>query len=171
MPATLTPALVADEDAFLHERGVNVETTRHGLQHVPASYSDVTGCDRRTGQAYFLTTDPDSGNEVADLAAAHGLRVQTLFPKEGLPREATALFVALDELLHDAHGRRQHLDQLKQLRLPYQVVVVSYDFQLEPVKTERPGLLLTTRLGEEVFAALGYCRIGSCGATDLEPAA
>lgn len=49
MPATLTPALAADEEAFMHECGVNMETTRHGLQHVPASYTDVAGCDRRTG--------------------------------------------------------------------------------------------------------------------------
>ncbi|MDY3563783.1 hypothetical protein R5W23_005405 [Gemmata sp. JC673] len=171
MPATLIPALAANKHSFTHDRGVEATTATQASQHAHASYPAVLRYDRRDRQAYVLTTDPDRGGQVADLAAAYGLSVQTLFPKDGLPSEAAVLFVALDELLLDAHGRRRYLGEFRQLELPYPVVVLSYDFQLEPVTTERPGLILTARLGDQIFSALDYRRVALCGQAELEPAA
>ena len=146
-----------------------MKTARH--PHPLPSLRDVVRCDRCDRPAFLLTTDLDSGNEAADLAAAHGLSLQTLFPKEELPREASALFVALDELLLDAHGRREYLDELRNLELPYPIIVLGYDFQLEPLTTERPGFMLAARLGEEVFGALGYRGLAAPGRGARESAA
>jgi hypothetical protein len=171
MTTTRTLALVSSKESFTHECDINVKTARLPLQHPLASHLDGLRCDCRNRAAFFLTTDSSSGNKAADLAAAHGLSLQTLFPKEGLPCEASALLVALDELLLDAHGRREYLGELKELKLPYPVVILSYDFQLEPLTTERPGLMLAARLGEEVFTALGYGRIDPTDYKARKPAA
>jgi len=110
------------------------------------------GGDSRT--AFIITTDLDSGNDAQNLAAVHGLDLQICFPREGWPSVAAALFVALDELLLDARGRRQYLARLRTLKLPFPIIVLSYDFYLDPPTVTRPGLMLAVRLDDEVFRAL-----------------
>lgn len=112
----------------------------------------ASGGDNLT--AFIMTTDLDSGNDAQNLAAAHGLDLQIRFPREGWPTAAAALFVALDELLLDARGRREYLAQLRTLKLPFPIIVLSYDFYLEPPTVERPGLMLAVRLDDNIFRAL-----------------
>jgi hypothetical protein len=110
------------------------------------------GGDNRT--AFILTTDLDSGNDAQNRAAVFGFDLQIRFPREGLPTAAVALFVALDELLLDAHGRREYLDWLRTLKLPFPIIILSYDFYLDPPTVERPGLMLAVRLDDAVFRTL-----------------
>ena len=110
------------------------------------------GGDIRT--AFLMTADPDSGNDAQNRAAVFGFDLQTRFPREGLPTAAAALFVALDESLLDAHARREYLARLWTLKLPFPIIVLSYDFQFDPPTVVRPGLMLAVRLEEDVFRAL-----------------
>jgi len=110
------------------------------------------GGDNRA--AFLLTTDLDSGNDAQNRAAVFGIDLQIRFPREGLPTAAAALFVALDELLLDAHGRQEYLARLRTLKLPFPIIVLSYDFCLDPPTVVRPGLLLAVRLDDDVFRAL-----------------
>ena len=109
-------------------------------------------CGNRT--AFFMTTDLDSGNDAQNQAAVFGLDLQIRFPREGWPTAAAALIVALDELLLDAQGRREYLARLRTLKLPFPIIVLSYDFYLNPPTVVRPGLMLAVRLDDDVFRAL-----------------
>ena len=65
------------------------------------------------GVVYYLTVLVEQGERAKDLAAAHDIQVEVLFPKEQpLPTDAAVLVVALDSLWLDAHGRRQYLADL-----------------------------------------------------------
>lgn len=112
----------------------------------------ANGGDTQT--AFMTTTDLDSGNNAQNLAAAHGLDLQIRFPREGWPTAAAALFVALDGLLLDARGRREYLARLRTLKLPFPIIVLSYDFSLDPPTVVRPGLMLAVRLDDDIFRAL-----------------
>jgi hypothetical protein len=104
--------------------------------------------------AFLMTTDLDSGNNAQNKAAAYSLDLQTRFPREGWPSAAAALFVALDELLLDARGRREYLARVGTLKLPFPIIVLSYDFHLDPPTVVRPGLMLAVRLDDDVLRAL-----------------
>jgi hypothetical protein len=103
---------------------------------------------------FFITTDLDSGNDAQNLAADYGLDLRVRFPREGWPSTAGALIIALDELLLDAHGRREYLARLRMLKLPFPIIVLSNDNYLEPPTILQTGLLLAARLDDNVFRAL-----------------
>jgi hypothetical protein len=104
--------------------------------------------------AYYVTTDPHSGNDARERAAAFGFDLEILFPRDRLPAHGRGLLVALDELLLDAHGRRDYLARLMTRPLLMPTIVLSRDFLLDPLTGVRPGLMLAARLDEEVFRAL-----------------
>jgi hypothetical protein len=104
--------------------------------------------------AYIMTTDPDSGADAQDLAVRFGLDLQIRFPSEGWPTEAAALFIELDELMEDLHGRRKHLARIRLLKLPFPIIVLSYDFYPDPPTVVRPGLMFAVRLNDDVCRAL-----------------
>jgi len=104
---------------------------------------------------YYLTTDLDNGNDAEKRAGAFGFDLQILFPRdEGLPSAGAGLLIGLDELLLDAHGRREYLARLLTQNLTIPTVIFSRDFLLDPLTVLRPGLLLAARLDDDVFRAL-----------------
>jgi hypothetical protein len=107
-----------------------------------------------TGIVYHLTTDLERASDARDRAVPFGLHLQTLFPRDGLPKEGAALIVSLDDLLLDAHGRRDYLAWLQTQSLPMPTVVVSRDFYLGLPTVVRPGLMLAATLTDDVLRAL-----------------
>jgi hypothetical protein len=61
---------------------------------------------------------------------------------------------------------REYLAQLRTLKLLFPIVVLSYDFYLDPPTVVRPGLMLAVRLDEDVFRALRKGHIAPLGEVD-----
>jgi hypothetical protein len=104
--------------------------------------------------AFYVTTDMENGNDAQNRAAVFGFDLQIRFPHEGLPTAGAALLVGLDELVLDAHGRREYLARLLTQNPPMPTVLLSRDFLLDPRTVVRPGLMLAARLDDDVFRAL-----------------
>jgi len=103
---------------------------------------------------WYLTTDLYNGNDAQKRAGTFGFDLRILFPCEGLPSAGAALLVALDELLLDAHGRREYLALLLTQKLSIPVVVFGRDFLLDRPTVLWPGLMLASRLDAVVFRAV-----------------
>ncbi len=104
--------------------------------------------------AYYLTTEPANGDRAKDLAAAHGLRVEVLFPSDLPPRaDAAALVVDLDGLWLDARGHRRRLAELAANPLAAATFVHSYDFD-EREGIDVDGVALARRLDDGLLGRL-----------------
>jgi hypothetical protein len=100
-----------------------------------------------------LTTELDHANAARDAAARFGYDLHPWFPKEGLP-SADILIMILDETMLNAHGRRDCLAWLQTQARPPEPVTCSRDFHLGTQEVIRPGLMLASRLDDNVFRAL-----------------
>lgn len=108
---------------------------------------------RRT--IFHETTDLDAANDAANCAAANGFEHQIWFKRQGVPIAGAAFLVALDELLLDAHGRREYLTtRLLTPKLPMPLVVISRDSLLDAPVVVHPYLMLAPQLDDNLFRAL-----------------
>ena len=151
---TLTPANRIKEtnmSEFITDRRQSGSTARRpwrrGVSPSPARRAT-------TGSPSSSPLTSTAGMTCRYLGAVHGLDLQIRFPREGWPAAAAALFVALDELLLDVRGRREYLARLRTLKLPFPIIVLSYDFYLDPPTLVRPGSMLAVRLDDQIFGAL-----------------
>jgi hypothetical protein len=79
---------------------------------------------------YHLSHSEVNQEVARDLAAEHGLAVQTRFLREGLPDgDGHALIVDLDSVAPDRRGRRRLVKELSGRPRPYPVAVFSYNLE------------------------------------------
>ena len=105
---------------------------------------------------FHQTTDLDAANDAANRAAAYGFDLQIWLERQGLPTAGAAFVVALDELLRDAHGRREYLAWLLAQKLPMPLIIISRDFLLNAPVVLHPYLMLASQLDDAVFRALRH---------------
>jgi hypothetical protein len=104
---------------------------------------------------YVLTTDPDRTWEMAHYAPRE-VRVESLFPRDGLPAALVAwLVVDLDYLHLDRAGRDRLVEQAGQWAARFPVAVLSFNLEDAQEKSLQPkGVIVARALDAAVIHRL-----------------
>ncbi len=97
---------------------------------------------RAAREAYYLSCDLDNFETARSLAAAVGIDLELLFPRDlPAPAGARAVLVDLDFLGLDARGRRRFLKELPALYPGIAVAAHGYDFDAVLPAARRAALV------------------------------